>query len=677
MDQQASAPQVSALNGQVAVPLERTLTAVFEISQLINLSLDLNTMFKLLAQKVHRLMGYDCAVILVDSDELQLTWVGYYGLSDEYIQTLNAQHTKLAMPHMSQGATGRAYRTKRPAQVNDLRETSVQLWRDAAQKEGIGSFIATPMVLKDRVMGFINCYSRRPHIFSQPEVDLLSIIGNQAAIAVEAARLLDQTRLRAEELGRLNHVLSEQNQVLNRQHTALLQTEQIHRQLTGVILDDGGLSAIVERIAGLVGRPVALCDSEAIPLAVARVDEMRTDPGGSVMDHQQLFQAPINGQTLRETLHGLEDGRSRVLNYTVSASGRQMPGCTFPVVSGNVTLGFLVVFEISEPLGELDLRAVEHGATVVALELLKQRAVMEAEQQLRGGFVDDLLSGIYEDEETIVRRAGYLGFDFDASHRVFVVTIDRESGEDGAGRPGAREIDQLRRHLLSLTVAACSIRWPAAIATLNGDRVAVVWPEDPRDRIGPAEAARILKDEINRSLRHLTVSIGIGASCRQPAEFSRSFAEARRCIEMLRAFSNTNRVLPVEELGLHRFLIRPGDEAQLLEFAHLRLDPLLEHERRYSSELVQTLNIYLGVECSLTRTAKQLTVHVNTVQYRIRRVEELTETKLRSPQGLMAIYLALFVASLRPDEFPELAGADIPSLGLPPESTTALAGHGA
>ena len=99
------------------------------------------------------------------------------------------------------------------------------------------------------------------------------------------------------------------------------------------------------------------------------------------------------------------------------------------------------------------------------------------------------------------------------------------------------------------------------------------------------------------------------------------------------------------------FYIRPGDELQLLTFAHQRLDALFEHERRYSGELLHTLKVFLGTECSLTRAAGLLSVHINTVQYRVRRVEDLTGVRLRSPEGLMEIHLALLIASLRPNEF--------------------------
>lgn len=638
--------------GMPDVTHDRSLTAVLEISTLINLNLDLNAMFQILAQKVHHLMGYACAVILLNPDDLRLTWVGHFGISDEYIQAMNEQNTMLSSPHMSRGATGRALRTLRPAQINDLEESSVRLWRDAGRKEGIASFIATPMVLRDRVLGFINCYTHIPHVFSQKESDLLFIIGNQAAIAVEAARLHDQTVHRAEELARINAVLSEQNDLLNQQREALLQSEQIHRQLTEVILDNGSLSAIIERIAGLFIGAVALIDADMRPMALVNAEA----PGADCRISSDAIRVSRGGKAVdlsTELPRLVGDGRPRRVEFFHGPGIGPEPGYVVPVMSGASVLGYLLALQTSTPLGELDLRAIEHGATVVALELLKQRAVIETEQQLRGGFVDDLLTGDFESDEAIIRRAAHLGFDFDATYRPFVISPDKAESKRADSR--ASDVDSFRRHLLRLAVAACALRWPKALATLKGDTVVIIWPEDPYGRINPPEAARMLKDEIGRSLRTSTVSIGIGSGCREPGEFAGAFAEARRCIEVLRGFQNTDRILSVEELGLHRFLIRPGDEAHLLAFAHRRLDALLEHERRYSGELLLTLRVFLAAECSLTKAAARLSVHINTVQYRVRRVEELTGVRLRTPEGLMEIHLALLVASLRPGEFPMVA----------------------
>lgn len=633
--------------------LERSLTAVLEISQVINLSLGLREMLQLLAQKVHNLMGYDCAVILLDPDTLVLTWAGYYGLSDDYVRAMNEQHNNLKTPEMAQGATGRAFRSRRPAQITDIRDSSVRLWRDMALKEGIESFIATPMTLRDRVLGFINCYTRRPHVFSPQEIELLSIIANQAAIAVEAAKLYDQERQRAAEQARLNQILREQHQLLERQNAQLLQAEQIHRQLTEVSLQDGGLEAIVARVAQLISRPLVLYDTGFTQLAASGLHEPVDELHYAALRAEQFPQALLEQPEVRDDVQRLRSQNRPVRLSWLHADAR-FSRYVIPVTTGRSILGYLVVVESPDLIDELDMRAVEYGATLIALELLKQRAVMDVEQQLRGGFLDDLLSGDYESEEVIVRRARYLGFDLSASYRVFVIGLDYEPVRGRGEHQAAPPSEDLRRRVASLAEASWAVHRPKGAVTVRGDAVVVLRQEIPGERIGAVEAARMLKDEITASLRGPTVSVGIGSVCREPASFSRSYNEARYCLEVLHRFGNRDRILAIEQLGLHRFLLRSKDDEQLLEFAHLRLDRLLEHDRKYSVQLLKTLTVFLDLDCSLTRTAKHLLVHVNTIQSRLQRIEELSGVNLRSSQGLMEIHLALLVASLCPREFPGL-----------------------
>ncbi|MDH6118005.1 hypothetical protein ABH930_003244 [Kitasatospora sp. GAS204A] len=63
-------------------------------------------------------------------------------------------------------------------------------------------------------------------------------------------------------------------------------------------------------------------------------------------------------------------------------------------------------------------------------------------------------------------------------------------------------------------------------------------------------------------------------------------------------------------------------------FRRRLLDPLTEHDRLTGGSLLATLVSFLRHDCSWARTAEALHVHVNTVHYRIRRIEELTDRDL-------------------------------------------------
>jgi len=56
------------------------------------------------------------------------------------------------------------------------------------------------MRVKDRIIGVINCYTSHSHIFSDLQINVLTTVANQAAVAIEKTELMVQTRVIQEEL---------------------------------------------------------------------------------------------------------------------------------------------------------------------------------------------------------------------------------------------------------------------------------------------------------------------------------------------------------------------------------------------------------------------------------------------------------------------------------------------
>jgi sugar diacid utilization regulator/GAF domain-containing protein len=654
--------------------IERSLSAALQISQVINLSLDLRDMFQRLAETVHSLIGYDCAVVLIEPKTMQLKWMGSYGLSPQYVAAMNAGHNHLRAPGELQGTMGRAFVSLRSEQLTDLDDPRVERWRDDARREGIVTVISTPMILRKCVLGFITCYTRYTHRYSSAEIDLLTLIANQAAIAVEAAELHDHVRQRVHELQDLNDrladqhdLLRDQHELLQEQHAQLLRAEHIHRELTEALLQDSGLNTVVKRIAELVGRPVALYDSGLKRIGSANLGDPVDELERSCRDGGRVPRNVFANPGANRLLERLRDEGRPVRFEATDLVDAGFSRFFAPISTGRSVLGYLEVVEFPDDISGLALRAVEHGTTVIAMELLKQRAVLQAEQQLRGSFLDDLLAGNLESDDAIRRRAGFVGFDLGIPYRILVFGVGLEAADDQRG--SGPSVDTLRQRLESAIAISCKSRFPGAAVTLRGDAVVVLWPEVGVDRTAVIETARTLIDDANATLRGMTISVGVGSTCSRPADFVHAFREARYCLDLLQRFGTGSRVLTIEMLGLQGFLLRAQGDDQLLAFAHRKLDRLVAEDDKHDRPLLHTLASYLRSDCSLTRTAREMVLHVNTVQYRIRRVERLTETALASPEGLMELQLALLVASLSPREFPAIEPIAVSRLHGPlPES---------
>lgn len=91
------------------------------------------------------------------------------------------------------GPTGTAIKTKKPQVINDIRENHrYSLWREAALQKGFRSSMAIPMITSEGgIMGAINFYSSEEGFFTKDRAEVFRVFANQAATAVENARLVE------------------------------------------------------------------------------------------------------------------------------------------------------------------------------------------------------------------------------------------------------------------------------------------------------------------------------------------------------------------------------------------------------------------------------------------------------------------------------------------------------
>jgi len=67
-------------------------------------------------------------------------------------------------------------------------------------KQGLSSLLCVPMSVRGKVIGVINCYTPQPYNFSDEEIEVLTTIANQAAVAIENTQLLVKSKVIQEEL---------------------------------------------------------------------------------------------------------------------------------------------------------------------------------------------------------------------------------------------------------------------------------------------------------------------------------------------------------------------------------------------------------------------------------------------------------------------------------------------
>ncbi len=172
---------------------ERYVGALAEISRAITSDLYLEDILKLIVIVTAETMNSKiCSLMLLDQETGELRIRATQSISEEYL--------KKPPLKPDEGIAGIVAQRNRPMAVRDVQNEPLYLYKEVAKHENLRSLLSVPLSIKSRVIGVINCYTNRPHEFSQEEIDLLTTVANQAAIAIENTELLVRAKVIQEEL---------------------------------------------------------------------------------------------------------------------------------------------------------------------------------------------------------------------------------------------------------------------------------------------------------------------------------------------------------------------------------------------------------------------------------------------------------------------------------------------
>ena len=255
--------------------LRSWMSAVSEIARAVNAAEPLEEVLNRVAVQACELIGFEfCAVMLADEQRHRLHIAGCSGLSPHYLAQVSGGRSLQIHPPGSALDTpaARAYREDRTIVVPDVRDAaSYGRLQDLAPTQGYQALLASPLRGSGEKAGVIVAYSVTAREFGPPELELIELLGGQAALALET------TRLRAEQQGVIRE-LSRANDELRRGRAALEWAEQQHHQLMQLVLDEVGLPGLVGALATALRASVTVEDADGRMLARAPEQDYRPPP---------------------------------------------------------------------------------------------------------------------------------------------------------------------------------------------------------------------------------------------------------------------------------------------------------------------------------------------------------------------------------------------------------------
>ncbi|MEU1724051.1 helix-turn-helix domain-containing protein [Nonomuraea sp. NPDC005692] len=481
---------------------------------------------------------------------------------------------------------------------------------EAVKEEGLVAILGVPLRLGQRVIGVLMAANRSARPFHQEEVSLLASLAAHAAVAIDNARLLQETRNALEELSQAHRTARAHGEAVERAALA-------HDRMTSLVLRGGGIEDVAAVVTEVLGGSLAVLDDLGRPIT-GDVGEL--DAG--------VFEAAQASRALGRTVR-----RGDQLIASVDVGGE--PLCTLVLRSDDA-----------------DERILERAALVCALLLLFRRSVAEAEGRVRGELLEDLISR--PDSPGLADRARRLGVDLRAPH---VVVVARHGGQRERAAFWASSHATVRHGLAAGRGEEVVLLLPGVDAGGLAQRVAA---ELSASLHSPATAGASPARLPEASTGAPTggsgggAASGSGGGAAGARDVAEAYQEARRCAEALLALGRAGDGASAAELGFVGLLV--GDGRDVRGFVGRVVGAVIDYDARRGTALTDTLSAYFGTGGSPSRTAEAMHIHVNTVTQRLDRIGKLLGDGWLEPERALEIQLALRLHRLGHTSSPQTVG---------------------
>ncbi|MEA2404401.1 MAG: hypothetical protein QOE08_1048 [Thermoleophilaceae bacterium] len=395
--------------------------------------------------------------------------------------------------------------------------------------------------------------------------------------------------------------------LVNGQYEVLQRSIAVHRRLERLLLEERGLEELVRAIAATIGGTVLVLNARGQTLASKEFT--RAFPEEALAGVREELQRRTRGSAPSVAFapdHPDVAGRAMALPALTGSRGGPQ--------------AWLVAARDSGGIGDYERLTLEQAVTVIALELMRQRAMRETERRLAGDVLAEALGGTLDEHELGARLRPF-GVGSDSAALVF--SVDDPRAAEGT---------------LDRAIAAAGRG--ALVATREGLLCAIVDGSE-LDPMELAEHARAALAERHGPVR------GAASRVAPTAGVRRTFHEARCAFEAVALNApaadgeESAPIASYRDLGSFQLLLSLQDDDALRLYCDSVLGPLANGGGEYADELVRSLETFIEQNGQWERAARELYCHRHTLRYRIRRIEELTGRDLGSARDRIEFWLAL------------------------------------
>ncbi|WP_194841258.1 PucR family transcriptional regulator [Salinibacillus xinjiangensis] len=321
----------------------------------------------------------------------------------------------------------------------------------------------------------------------------------------------------------------------------------------------------------------------------------------------------------------------------------------FLVQSASELQGFVIVeglsdHEVDDLLDQQTVHLLEHAVTAIALCFLKENTIIETEMKLRDDFVWSLAKEKITSWDHVLSRAKSLKYNVNLPYvcligfpenfqDVFQKNLDHSTYEHWEQTITRRIEDEIYYSGKSI---ACQ-----TMITYQRDHF-IIFLEVKNQHINETvhEFFQYLDKRLQQVMPELVLSWGIsktaGLRC-----FYESYQEAQKALEIGRRQRGPGHQNRYSDTRVDRALMSLVYHDELKIITDQTIGSLLKYDQERGIDLVNTFVVYSRNRGNVSQTARELNLHRQSLVYRLRKIETLTDCSLDNPDEVFLIDLCI------------------------------------
>jgi sugar diacid utilization regulator len=460
------------------------------------------------------------------------------------------------------------------------------------------SALCVPLISKEECIGvlIVDTYDKKV-TFDEQDLSLLETFAIQATIAIENATLFSRNE----------------------------RTKKIHEELSKASLSQGGLKEINKTLSELVDKKVAVYN-DFFDLLVASSADAEQSAKEVVQQHATIIHRAMSKETVTYENIQLADEKTGVY--------------FFPIKADKNIIGLLTIFlEKDSMLDPLDRFAVEQASVIFALEMNRRESTGINDLKYSGYILDQLLHNQYN--ELSMKQLSKLNFFEDENHRyISVKTLIKDPLL--SFKELTEKIHQLSR-LIYREISNFQFKTLVLDKNMEIAFMFVIPSHVNEDIIYDQlkELFTTLQERCFESSQLLIIT-GMGRVVDTLKDVQMSYRDAQKCIDYLQSTNKKETILSYDQLGTYRLFLKT-ERNELKEYVDDTLGSIIAYDKKNETDLILTLKVYLESNQNMAQSAKKLYVHVNTIKYRLKTIQQILNIDSLDGRKAFDLQLGLYV----------------------------------